>query len=135
MHQLVIDDLKAKKATWKGVQNYHNRFCHQITKVLNALEKCNVTRVDTCAESFDIGYSGDSHVFTAACIALHKLGYRPASKPEKNKAQSYFTTWWQHKEQRDLHPALYITFSSTTCTRIKVGTKTQVVDVYETVCD
>ncbi len=135
MNQLLIDNLKKKKATWKDVQSYYNRFCHQITKVLDALEKCNVTCLEVCAESFDISYAGDKHVFTAACIELHKLGYRPASKPNKAKPEAYFTTWWHHKEHRDLHPALYIRFSSTSCTRIKVGSKTQVVDIYETVCE
>lgn len=101
-----------------------------ISVLANGLRKLQdkIVRVTIDPVSLDISIAGDRHDLNAAFGALRKIGYLPSDRP-KAGAASYSS--WFHK---DGWITVYLTFSSTQCTRVKVGTKTQTVDVYETVC-
>ncbi len=87
--------------------------------------------------SLDIHVAGDHHVFNGMFGALRKLGYNCESKP-KDKIMASWCCWW-HQEgcssYRDPDPKLWVSFNSTKCRRVQIGTKMVEQIIYETVCD
>lgn len=75
-----------------------------------------------------ISLSGDKHKFLAfvRCLRKHDFKVNPIAKGA--------TGFSQFNHEMDDLP-MYVSFSSTVCRRVKVGTKTVEQDVFETVCD
>lgn len=88
------------------------------------------TTFDYSGRSIDLHYSGDKFVLQGIFAALRKADYEPSSRPQKDELSS-FSTYFSKADA----PRLWISFSSTKCRRVQVGTKMVEQPVYETVCD
>src|SRR5882724_2846647 len=73
--------------------------------------------------------TGDVHQLTDAIRALRTGGYKANSKPERKS--STYNAFFKHTTSG---VDIYLAFSSSVCRRVKVGTKTETVDVYEIHC-
>lgn len=80
--------------------------------------------------SIDIHIAGDHHVFQGVWAALRKLGYEPDARPKEEKMAA-FSTYFRKTDW----PMIWLNFSSTKCTRKKIGTKMVEQPVYEVVCE
>ncbi len=78
---------------------------------------------------FYAALSGDVHTLTDAIRALRVGGFKSSEKPERKSAT--FTSVYRHPEAK---LGILLAFSSSVCRRVKVGTKTETVDVYEVQC-
>ncbi len=136
MHQTVKEGLVAsaeqqveRDKTLKAEASWYHRNKNGIKEVADALKKIDIQSASVSGEEVDIGVTGDKHMLAAVWSAFRKLGYEPSRRPEK--AESYFYCRWE-KEGK---PSFYLTFSSTVCKRVKIGTKMVEQDIYETVCN
>jgi len=73
--------------------------------------------------------SGDKAMVKLIWNKLRTVGYVTELNPAENEVN--FSGWWYMDDQ----PRIWLSFSSTVCKRVKVGTKTQVIDVFEVVCE
>jgi hypothetical protein len=62
---------------------------------------------------------------------FRKLGYEPSNRPG-DEPETTFSCYWEHTE---LETKFWLYFTSTVCTRVKVGTEMVERDIYETVCE
>ena len=129
---LIKTSVKETRTRGERVAAYYDEHRPRIVAVAQALGKLEdkIIRVDVTAESVDIYISGDRHVLKAAFGALRRLEYHPDSRPDA-KPEPTFSTWFRHP---DHSCKFWLSFSSTQCTRVKVGSKMEEVNVYETVC-
>jgi len=79
----------------------------------------------------DLSLSGDKHKLAEAVRILRTRGFKTQHTSPK-PAESSWCAWF---ESSDCPVRIWLTFSSTVCRRVKIGTKTVEQDVYETVCD
>jgi len=112
---------------------YYEKHHRAIVEVCSALAKIEdkVIRTQATTGAIDLNISGDRHVLNAVFAAFRKLGYEPGTRPGKEPEPS-FSTYFSHTEH---DCKFWLSFTSSQCTRVKVGTKTQTIDVYETVCE
>jgi len=113
------------KASW-----YHRNRPH-IEEVAQALGKLEITRASLSVSEVDISIAGDRHTLNAIFAAFRGLGYEPSSRPGSEPSPS-FSCRWEHPEH---DCRFWLFFSSTKCTRVQIGTTTQEVGIYETVCE
>lgn len=80
---------------------------------------------------FDIHFrvAGDKQKFLSLVRCQRRYGFKP-SMPEKGATSAF----WRINDYAE-QMAMYFSFSSTVCHRVKVGTKTVEQDVYETRCE
>jgi len=104
---------------------------HRVAAGLDVVSEWIVNITFDANSSLDISVSGDQLVFKGLWGALRKLGYNTNTGPKEEK----FSGWsgWFRNPDQDL--PLWITFSSTKCTRKKIGTKMVEQPVYELVCE
>lgn len=119
-----------QKTVQKSASWYHANKV-EIGIVASGLKKVEVTRAVLCTSCVDLSITGDKHVLNAIFAAFRKLGYEPTERPTE-KHEPTFSCYWNHPE-KDAKFWLY--FTSNKCTRIKVGTETKEVDIYEVVCE
>jgi hypothetical protein len=79
--------------------------------------------------SVDIRFSGPRKMLNDVFGILRKYGFKPDKRPKEGET-SY--SGFFHDE---VGRAFYLSFSSTSCRRVQVGTKTVEQPIYETVCD
>jgi len=85
--------------------------------------------VDMADEDLNIRFSGDKQKFLSVVRAQFRHGLRPdLSSLKKGSTEG---TWFQNRGTL----RIYTAFSSTVCRRVQIGTQTQEVPIYETVCD
>lgn len=130
MENAIKEDQKKHKKMLKRLKTNKEEY-FRIANGLIVIQEY-VIRFSFDTHSLDIGIAGDHHVFKGMFGALRKMGYVCQDKP-KDKLISSWCCWWYHEEP-DQHIKLWITFSSTECTRVKVGTKMVEQTIYETVC-
>lgn len=135
IQQALVDNAKeAKKRAKKGLKFLEDN-AEEISRVEEGLECVKQwfikSNLDTTNRCIDISFAGDKHVLEGVFGALRKLGYEPSSRPKDEKMTSF--TCWFDKDGTPLR--LWLTFSSTVCKRVKVGTKMVEQDVYEIVCE
>ena len=87
--------------------------------------------IDIVNRCVDLSYAGDKHVLEGIFAALRKMGYQPTSRPKEDKMTS-FSTFFDNNETG---LRIWISFSSTQCKRVKVGSRFVEQDVYEIVCE
>lgn len=125
---------KAKKRAKKGIKFIENNAA-EIARVEEGLESVKQwfikSGIDISNGCIDLSYAGDKHVLEGVFAALRQLGYKPSSRPKDEKMTS-FSCWFDHDEES---LRLWLSFSSTVCKRVKVGTKMVEQDVYEIVCE
>lgn len=115
----------SKQASW-----YHRNKLH-IEAVGKALSKLEITRAMLSTDEVDISIAGDRHTLNAIFAAFRGLGYEPSSRPGTTPEASFSCRW----EHPDHECRFWLFFTSTKCTRVKVGTETVERDIYETVCE
>jgi len=106
----------------------------ELARVANGLEVISeyLMRISfDNTRSVNVNVSGDHHVFLGMFKALRSLGYDSSDKPKEEKIAAW-SSYWHHKDHK---LRLWITFTSTSCKRVKIGTTMVEQDVYETVCD
>ena len=114
-----------KRANWY----HHNKA--EIGRVAVGLKKIKVTRAEVSGDCVDLSITGDKHTLNAVFAAFRKLGYEPSARPTKEHKPT-FSCYWNHPVE---DAKFWLYFTSNKCTRIKVGTKTEEVDIYEVVCE
>lgn len=79
-----------------------------------------------------LSVTGDKHKLNAVFGMLRRHGWQTATRPEKGQSQ-YNAFFYKGGHSG----SVYLSFSSTQCRRVKVGTRTKEIteDIYETVCD
>jgi hypothetical protein len=122
-----LSALNASAARWRETN-------HEYLPLLEALE-------DFKAFSHSPYWDGDLNLpilgtgqdLVRVWRALRAAGFEP---PEvRPKADSSYWSGFFEKWTYDYTLRVYVTFSSTICRQVKVGTKTIEVDEYETVCE
>jgi len=113
--------------------NYRHLYAFDIVQMSQAFETIqnSIIRVDIDSDCIDINIAGDLETLTAAFRAFRSLGYEPDAKPGIDLFTG-FSTWFRHPDKK---ATFWLSFSSNKCTRVKVGEKTQLVDVYEITCE
>lgn len=82
-------------------------------------------------DSLDFQAVGDRNVFLTFLRELRKLGY----KPDSNAPETKQPIWSSFFNSPRYPIRIWLHFTSTVCRRVKVGQKTELVDVFEVVCD
>jgi len=120
-----------------NVERFRYHHAAAIREMADALDDVvgNLIHTDIDGMSVDFSFSGDKNTLNAIFKAFRRNGYEPDNRP-KEEPQEYFHTWFR-KPGGDNAESLkfYVSFSSKMCTRTKIGTKTQEVDVFEVVCE
>jgi hypothetical protein len=132
LHQSIKVDLVSQQELMTERASFYHRNKHHIKEVATALKKIDLisAKLDNY-KCVDISMTGDKHVLLAIFSAFRKLRYEPSERPGI-KPTSSFSCYWS-REGQELR--FWISFSSTKCTRVKVGTETREVPIYETVCE
>jgi hypothetical protein len=125
-------EIRNSKRTWKQQRDLFKEYEADITELVKEIDlsKASSARMNCDTEDVNFYVSGNTEVLKEIFRTFRKLGYEPSSRPDA-KPQSSFTTYFS----KDGKPSFYLSFSSTLCKRVKVGTTMQEVDVYETVCE
>lgn len=110
-------------------QEFYNKHVNVLSSVLDDLEKLKPEF--GFSGSFDIRLIGTKHALTEALRIFAKHGIRRQSVEPVQEGATAFSGFLYG--ENDL--SIWFAFSSTSCRRVKVGTKTVEQDVYETVCD
>lgn len=132
LHKALKEQKKARKKQKKFTKKFTNEFI-RVADGLDVIAEWIVRFNVDGANSLDISVAGDHNTFKGMWAALRKLGYGTSSRPTEDKFSSW-TGWWYNHDQDEQLP-IYVSFSSTKCTRRKIGTKMVERDVYETVCE
>jgi len=123
---LILDksvlELNERRTLWA-------RYRSEFLPLVHALQKLGATFY--FPNSVDVLLSGDQHTLAAAVRIFRTHGFSTDNSPPE-KGNSQWTAFYR-KNGCELH--WYLSFSSTACRRVKVGTRTVEQDVYETVCD
>ena len=133
VQEVLKDAIASAKQARKDQKAYLNKHIEHFISIANGLivvEKYIINlNIDGCT-SLDLSIAGDHHVMNGVWGALRKLGYEASSRPEEKKIASY-SCWFTKTDW----PRIWFQFSSTKCTRKKIGTKMVEQPIYETVCE
>ena len=123
--------VREQRTFYRKVKHFFRDNQRDLLELSKALEGIELVRVSFDSDSINLSIAGDQDVLKSIFQALRPLGYVPRQRPDI-KPQPTYQTYFDHpdKEMR-----IWLNFSSTLCKRVKVGTKMQEVDVYETVCE
>lgn len=111
------------------VRDYYKTHELQIIALLANVESLPVLRASIDTTSMDLSIAGDKEVLKQTWNKLRTMGYETSEVPEEDSTG--FSCWWYKEDE----PTIWLSFSSTVCKRVKVGTETQEVDVYEVQCE
>ena len=119
----VTNDAARRKRVIAGIVDYYDTI---IAKLPECSETCYVW-----ADPSDINVSmtGNAEALTKFFRLMRANGFEPESRPTE-KTPNYRSRF-KNADQI----SFYLAFSSTVCRRVKVGTRTEEVPIYETVCD
>jgi hypothetical protein len=125
---LIDQDKRVREqATWYHANKYN---IHAVAENFKEVG-IDVVRANLAYEEVDINVAGDRHTLNGVFSIFRKLGYEPTDRPGTKPEASFYCRW----THPDHNTRFWLHFTSTKCTRVKVGTETREVDVYETVCD
>jgi hypothetical protein len=85
-------------------------------------------RVDADLTLISVALTGDGPTLARVWSHFRRHGYICTERPKKDDTQFY--GWWRQKECADI----LLSFTSTLCKRVQVGTKMVEQPVYETQC-
>jgi len=136
VHVMMENAIKDERVDRKRKQKAMKQHGDEYLRIANGLIVIQeyVIRFWFDVGSLDIAVAGDHHVLNGMWGSLRKLGYDCIDRPTEEKVPSW-CAWWHHKEDEELYPRLWVTFTSTKCTRKKIGTEIVEQAVYETVCE
>lgn len=110
-------------------QEYLTEHSANIDAMLETLPQDKIIRVCMDASCVDVSISGDFETLKAVFHAFRTAGYEFDSRPDE-KTMNYSAFLYC-----DEKPTFWLSFSSTVCKRVKVGTEMKELDIYEVVCE
>jgi hypothetical protein len=131
----IISEAKATaRRNAQAINNVIKRDSARITAICKALEKSsvNVQYVSIDSSSFNVSITGSRADLDVMFGILRRHGLQPARRPEE-KETYYGTFWYFGNESRAEY--VFVSFSSTSCKRVQIGTEMKEIPVYETVCE
>lgn len=124
---------KVARFNAKMINNVIKRDRKRAAAVLTALKRAGIqighVYVDSC--SYNVSITGTRADLDIMFGVLRRAGLTPSSRPQEK--ESYYSTFWHWENESSNY--LWVSFSSSTCKRVQVGTKMEEVPVYETVCE
>lgn len=128
----ITTEIRSSKRIWQQQRDLFMEYEADIVRFVKEvdLSKSSSARMQVDTNDVNLFVSGGTDVIKEVFRAFRKLGYEPSKRPQA-KPQSNFTTYFK----QDGKPTFYLSFASTHCKRVKVGTKMEEVDIYETVCE
>ncbi len=125
-------DIKSDKRYFQRKREYYKLHREDVQAVADELKLGETpTRAVATDDSIDLSVSGTLVELKECFRAFRKLGYEPNDRPEDPKLAS-FNTVFTHPDKK---VRFWLFFTSTVCTRKKVGTEMVERDVYEVVCE
>ena len=128
-------DMKSDKKYYRDKRAYYKKHKEEIRRVANELSLPENTPVTANCDSYNVSIrvAGGPNELKEIFRAFRKLGYEPSDRPGIQPEASFGTYF--RKDPSDDTPEFYLSFSSTICKRVKVGTKMVEQAIYETVCE
>lgn len=124
--------LRREKQDCKKRRQFFKANEADIASVINEINLGTASsgRIDCDTEDINFYVSGSVATMKEIFRGFRKLGYEPSKRPTV-KPESNFTCYFSQTDK----PTFYLSFSSTVCKRVKVGTETIERDIYEVVCE
>lgn len=111
--------------------DYGREHGHIFRPLLEALS-VHLQNAYFCDSDLTISVTGDAEKLKLVWGTILRAGFKsPADRPKVG--QPNYNGWFRHTTNNAC--CVYLTFGSTVCRRVKVGTKTVEQDVYETICE
>jgi hypothetical protein len=129
----VSDAIKERNKESKRIREVA-RLTKNVTNSLNkefAKNKLNIVNLYLSSTSFDFSVTGSKADYHIMYGILRRHGLKPQTNAVLG--DTGHCTFWV--SETDSNVRVWVSFSSTSCRRVQVGTKTEEVPVYETVCD
>ena len=125
-------DLRAARKEWKEKKAFYKENQADIELVSKTIDLGTATSARMGVETYEVDLYASGNVTTLKEIykGFRKLGYEPDDRPTAKPVSSFRTRFRQ-----DGKADWYLSFSSTLCKRVKVGTKMVEQDIYEVVCE
>jgi len=101
----------------------------ELQPVIDQLEILGYT-VEISGNSLDCSGAGDKQMLIATFKVMRGFGYEPTRRPSAKDA--FYGSFWYLEGRHD--NAVWISFSSTVCKRVQVGTEMKEVPVYDIQC-
>jgi hypothetical protein len=116
----------------RGTLAYAEKHGEQLVPVVEELEHmdCGLIRAVFWASDLSVSISGTAHQFGLAWGFLRGQGFKCENerpKPKESAWSGFFTN-------PTTQASIFVTFASTQCQRVQVGTRTEEVPVYEVQC-
>lgn len=125
----LIENVADKHRAWKAAKKHLTEHTPEIQAVLDGFPLDKIVRVEATTNSIDLYVAGDAAVLNTCFATFRRLQYEPTERPTENMAT--YCSWFRRKEGGC---QFWFNFTGTHCKRVKVGTKTQEIDIYETIC-
>ena len=127
--KVLTDANKYARQQARSVNNVIRRDGGKVKAIVKALVNAGIQiqHINVDSGSYNINITGSRADLDIMFGLLRRAGLSPTRRPEE-KSSTYYTAW----DGEDL--SIWVFFSSTSCKRVQVGTKTEEVPVYETVC-
>ena len=99
-------------------------------KVLDHLPTGAVNRITYSDNSLTMSVNGSKHVLIATVRCFRTHGFKTGHDAPKENSPNWYA-FFNHPSRAKI----FLSFSSTSCRRVKVGTQTVQQDLYEVVCN
>lgn len=114
-------DLAKRRQKWATVRDFYR-------PILNALQRVGIE--PSLSTDIDLNFAGDAQKLSAVVRILRTNGF--STTAERPKAGS--NTWYARYSNPEVGLDVWLSFTSSVCKRVKVGTKMVEQDVYEVQC-
>jgi hypothetical protein len=124
---------KAARENARSINGVIKRDAKRVTEIIKSLQRAGVKPYNVTVDysSYNVWITGTRADLDIMFGVLRRAGLRPSRRPEEKN--TYYATFWYWDESESGY--VFVTFSSTSCKRVQVGTKMEEVPVYETVCE
>ena len=128
--KMVQEANKAARNYRRAINNTIRRDGKRVQIICKALQKAGVsiTSINIDSMSYNVSIAGSRADLDVLFGVLRRAGLTPDLRPAE-KTESY-CTYWRAEDFR-----VWVWFTSTSCKRVQVGTKTEEVPVYDMVCE
>ena len=122
------------RETMKNMNRIIKRDGKRVGDVVKVLKRAgvNINHVYVDSSSYNVSITGTRADLDIMFGVLRRAGLIPRSRPAEK--QTDYCAFWKWSED-SIDDCLWVSFSSTTCKRVQVGTRMEEVPVYETVCE
>jgi len=129
--KILIEANKYARDTVKRMNTIIKQHGKRVKDILKRLSAAgvNVHHVWLDSTSYNINITGTKDDLHIMFGTLRKCGLEPRTRPEEK--QTDYSTFWRDDEGF----SVWVSFASTSCKRVQVGTEMKEVPVYDTVCE